>query len=83
MVIERVFFRRTSDLIFKFFAFLQRWHPLYRQCDRDRLGLMMDAMHGAARQLAPVQPPRDYDHLVVFFPIYFIFSFVEFVMLPQ
>ena len=52
MVIEKVFPRKASDS-FKFLAFLQHWHPLSRQCNHDRLGLMMDALLASARRLLP------------------------------
>ena len=51
MVIEKVFPKKASDS-FKFLAFLQHWHPLSRQHDRDRLGLMMDALLASARRLS-------------------------------
>lgn len=44
MVIERVFQRHVYDSFFKFFAFLQRLHPLVRPRDRDRLQLYLDAL---------------------------------------
>ena len=49
MVIEKVFPKKASDS-FKFLAFLQHWHPLSRQRDRDRLSLMMDARLAIACQ---------------------------------
>ena len=49
MVIERVFLRRASDVIFKFLAFVQQWHPLCRQRDREQLDDMVHALLIAAR----------------------------------
>jgi len=52
MVIDKVFPKKASDSFFKFLAFLQHWHPLSRQRDCDRLGLMMDALLASARRLS-------------------------------
>lgn len=37
IMIEQVFLRQAADFIFKFLAFLHRWHPLSRQRDHDGL----------------------------------------------
>ena len=52
MVIERVFLRRASDMLFKFLAFLQHWHPLSRRRDTDLLLHMTEALTTEARRLA-------------------------------
>jgi hypothetical protein len=49
MVIERIFLRRASYSVFKLLSFLQQWHPLSRQRDRDRLDGMMDALLAGGR----------------------------------
>ena len=51
MVIEHVFLRRASDSVFKLLAFLQEWHPLCRQRDRERLDAMLHDLMWAARHL--------------------------------
>ena len=52
MVIERIFVRRASDLMFKLLAFLQQWHPLSRQQDRGQLDDMLASLLETVRQLS-------------------------------
>ena len=52
MVIERVFLRRASDSVFKFLAFLQQWHPLCRQRQKERLDGMIEDLLGVARMMS-------------------------------
>ena len=52
MVIERVFLRRAADSVFKLLAFLQLWHLLCRQKDKERLDGMIGDLIRSARQLA-------------------------------
>lgn len=67
MVIERVFSRHATDSIFKFLAFLQHLHPLFRHRDRGRLDGMTDVLTSAERRLAP---PVSYHPFVVFFLLF-------------
>lgn len=59
MVIEPIFLWWASDFVLPFLAFLQHWHSLSRQGDRNWLGSMMDAMTVAARRLASSGYGRD------------------------
>ena len=52
IVIEHIFWRRASDMIFKFLAFLQHWHRLYRRRDREHLLHMTEALTSSGRDLA-------------------------------
>jgi hypothetical protein len=52
MVIERIFTRHVSDLVFKMLASLQLWYLLCRQRDRERVDGMLRALLEAARYLS-------------------------------
>jgi hypothetical protein len=51
MVIERVFLWQAYDSMFKFIVFLQEWHPLCRQRDRERLDGILNDLVVEARHL--------------------------------
>lgn len=56
MMIEHIFLRRTSNIIFNFLVFLYHWHPLSRHRDKGHLLRMTKPLAGEVRRFASPLP---------------------------